>query len=305
MAGYTYQERIGALFLAALATGAYLCTLVYCLRWLSFSDQGWKLRKPIDRTSLTIALMLFALSSIHITLAAVTTVEWAEYAVSRFVPNSSKLPWSATVMCTVTNTSVLITDGFLIYRCWLICAKSLRSILFPSVFWVGGLVCTILQIYWQVVKSADIAGVWVPVNITIGPGTVLTPFWASTIVVNIYTTARIVYRIWKAVKIQRNVRSSTRDLDFIARVLFDSGMVYLIVTIPHFIVWWTPNSSAAILVLGWINLPVLCSTFNLIVIRTSQYRAEGDQEWHTEGESNRRFREELSGTTISVVTISN
>ena len=35
-------------------------------------------------------------------------------------------------------------------------------------------------------------------------------------------------------------------------VLFDSGMLYLIVTIPHFIVWWTPNSSVGILVLGWI-----------------------------------------------------
>ena len=98
MGGYTYQERIVALFVAALATGAYLSTLAYCLRWLLFSDQGWKFRKPIDRTMLTITLVLFALSSIHITLAAVTTVEWAGYAVTRFVYNISKSPWSSTVM---------------------------------------------------------------------------------------------------------------------------------------------------------------------------------------------------------------
>lgn len=65
---------------------------------------------------------------------------------------------------------------------------------------------------------------------------------------------------------------------------------------------------------------VICSTFNLIVVRTSHYRAKGDQEHvevdgvasdvqfvkskQTGDESSRCLREELSGTIASVATIS-
>ncbi|KAF9474375.1 hypothetical protein BDN70DRAFT_899007 [Pholiota conissans] len=287
MPSYTYQERIGALFVAALVTGMYLCTLVYSLRWLLFNDQGWRLRKRINWIMLVATVTLFALSSTHIILAATSTVIYIDNIVNmapgnpRFVnavPADPKLPWSATVMCTVTNFSVLITDGFLIYRCWQVCAKSSKSIIFPAIFWVGGLACTILQIYWQVVMSAAIPKVWVPVNMTIGPGTILTPFWGSTIVVNFYATGRIIYCIWKAAEAQKKALSPSRDLHFLIRVLLDSGMLYLLVTIPHFVVWWMPNESAGIIILGWINLPVVCSAFNLIIIRTSQYRVTGKGE---------------------------
>ena len=55
---------------------------------------------------------------------------------------------------------------------------------------MGGFVCTILQAYWQIVKVRQLPGVWTPVNMTVGPGTILTPFWASTILVNMYATGK-------------------------------------------------------------------------------------------------------------------
>jgi len=224
-----------------------------------------------------------------------------------------KVPWESVVMCTVVNASVLMVDGFLIYRCWAVSSYRKRRILFPVLFWVGGFICTILQLYWQVVQTAHVADVWTPVNMTIGPGTVLTPFWGCTIVVNIYATGVIVYYIWINTGGGRQSRStrhlpislspsgtlgpavglesfnngdsdlvrasmseSRRELRFIVRVLIESGALYLLITIPHFAVWWT-TSGLAIITLGWANLPVVGTAFNLIIVRTARYRVDADQ----------------------------
>ena len=67
-------------------------------------------------------------------------------------------------------------------------SRSLKTIIFPSLFWIGGVVCTVIQLYWQAVRGTDNTTAWTPVNMSVGPGTVLTPFWASTIIINLYTT---------------------------------------------------------------------------------------------------------------------
>ncbi|KDR79645.1 hypothetical protein GALMADRAFT_137439 [Galerina marginata CBS 339.88] len=268
-------DRFLAVFFAALATGIYLCTLAYCIRWLVYTDEGWKIRKRINKTMLSGTLSIFILSSIHTSFAVATSFETIRHMELGIVddPNVA-LPWTAVVLCTMANTVVLIADGFLIYRCWLVCFKSFSKIIFPCFFWVGGVVCTVLQAYWQIVQSAAIVTAWTPVNMDIGPGTILTPFWGSTIVVNVYATSVIVYTLWKtARRDESKLSESTGQLLFIMRVIIESGALYLIMTIPHFIVWWTP-SGTAILILGWINVPVVGSAFNLIILRTSWHRAK-------------------------------
>ncbi|KAH9476396.1 hypothetical protein JR316_0011971, partial [Psilocybe cubensis] len=190
--------------------------------------------------------------------------------------------------CTVTNMAVLTVDGFLIFRCWQVCERAYKMVISPIVLWIGGAACTVLQIYWQIVQSAEIHKAWTPINMTVGPGTILTPFWGCSIAVNVYSTGVILHRIWRHVQGQKRfstaMSSSTRDLRFVMRVLVESGALYLLITIPHFIVWWTP-SSTAILILAWTNLPAVGCTFNLIVIRTSQRRVERDKDC----ERNRAF----------------
>ncbi|KDR79634.1 hypothetical protein GALMADRAFT_137428 [Galerina marginata CBS 339.88] len=270
-------DRFLAVFFAALATGTYICTLVYCIRWLVYTDEGWKIRKKIDRTLLSGTLSIFVLSSIHTSFAVATSFETIRHLELGIVdPTNVPLPWTSAVLCTMANSVVLIADGFLIYRCWLVSFKSFPKIIFPCFFWVGGVVCTVLQAYWQIVQSASIVTAWTPVNMDIGPGTILTPFWGSTIVVNIYATSVIVYKLWKTARTDESKLSgSTGQLLFIMRVVIESGAIYLMMTIPHFIVWWTP-SGTAILILGWSNLPVVGSAFNLIIVRTSWHRAKED-----------------------------
>ncbi|KAF9557008.1 hypothetical protein CPC08DRAFT_710733 [Agrocybe pediades] len=264
-----------------MATGVYLCTLVACIRWLVYTDEGWKIRKRIDKTLLGATLSIFFFSSLHTTLAVTTTFFNIRSLEKGPVPLEDRIPWTDVVMCTATNMAVLIVDGFLLYRCWLVCGKSVRMIIFPAFFWTGGAACTILQIYWQIVQSASISKVWTPVNMNTGPGTILTPFWGCSIAVNIYSTSVILYRIWLHVKEQTKhsaaLSASVRELRFIMRVLIESGALYLMITIPHFIVWWTP-STTAILIFAWTNLPAVGSAFNLILIRTSQRRVENEKE---------------------------
>jgi hypothetical protein len=276
MVSIANTDRLLALFIGAIATGIYLCTLFYCIRWLVYTDEGWRIRKKIHWPMLSGTLSLFVLSSIHISLAASTSfqaIRDTERGIIDTGDDGGRLPWTDLVMCTVSNFCVLIADGFLIYRCWMVCLKSVRIIIFPCFFWIGGFACTILQIYWQVVQTALITSVWTPVNMNVGPGTILTPFWGSTIVVNIYATTTIVYVLWKNAQAQSKHSTSTGEIRLVnvMRVIIESGAIYLLITIPHFIVWWT-TSTLAIVILGWTNLPVVGSAFNLILIRTSRYR---------------------------------
>ena len=93
----TDNDWIVSLLLAGVATGLYLCTLFFCLRWLLFDDQGWRLRKKINWTLLMTTLFLFVLSTTHVTMAAKSTVILVQEDI-RGVPPSPKLPWTSVVM---------------------------------------------------------------------------------------------------------------------------------------------------------------------------------------------------------------
>jgi hypothetical protein len=63
---------------------------------------------------------------------------------------------------------------------------------FPMFLWVGALVCAILQAFLQAVhiNNPDFGPYqWAAVNMDVGPGIVLTPFWGSTTVLNAYCTS--------------------------------------------------------------------------------------------------------------------
>ncbi|KAF5314411.1 hypothetical protein D9619_011835 [Psilocybe cf. subviscida] len=321
-------DRLLALFISALCTGVYFCTFCSCIRWMVFTDDGWRIRRHIRKGVLAATLAIAVFSTTHTVLAVTTSVAIVRQAESptlsiAFSRPNAKLPWESLVMCTVVNTSVLIVDSFLIYRCWAVTSFNKLKIVFPVLFWFGGLVCTILQLYWQIVQTVQISNIWTPVNMSIGPGTVLTPFWGCTIVVNLYATGIIIYHIWAATETatkapqrpshsqthshsesqmqktrsledaetlrggasSRTVnsvpgesegRESTKELRFIVRVLIESGALYLFITVPHFAAWFT-SSSLAIVALGWANLPIVGTAFNLILVRTARRRADAER----------------------------
>lgn len=126
------DDWILSVLVAGSATGVYLCTLAFGLRWLLFEDQGWRVRKNINWTLLAASLSLFILSSTHIIMATMSTMTEVQRDI-RGDPPSSKLPWTSVVMvilrcsfleykpkylsldqCTVVDVSILIADAFLV-----------------------------------------------------------------------------------------------------------------------------------------------------------------------------------------------
>lgn len=93
-------DRLIALFIAALCTGVYICTLLLSVRWLVFKDEGWSIRKRISKGFLAATLAIAVLSTVHIVLAVTTSVARIREAES---PSHSttphqKVPWESVVM---------------------------------------------------------------------------------------------------------------------------------------------------------------------------------------------------------------
>ena len=54
------------LIVQALFYGLYVATLVHCLRWLLFDDEGWSHRKDINWPMLTTAVAIFLFTTASI-----------------------------------------------------------------------------------------------------------------------------------------------------------------------------------------------------------------------------------------------
>ncbi|KAF8185151.1 hypothetical protein BJ912DRAFT_973717 [Pholiota molesta] len=274
------DQDVASIFVGALFYGLYLTTLFHCIRWLVFTDEGWKVRKRISWTMLSTTVALWVLATISRALELRNTMVQvvgeskppAPPPPSGSIGSTTTLPWMAVVICTNANVSTLLADAVLIYRCYIIYDKSKRVIVFPIFLWIGGLMLTALQAYWQIVQSASILKAWQPINMTVGPGTVLTPFWGSTIVLNGYSTFMIIRRIYLVTEGSKG-STSIHQLRFTMRILIESGFLYLATAIAHLVVWWTPNAYA-ISVISGINLSVTGIAFNLILIRAAQRRVE-------------------------------
>ncbi|KAF9004290.1 hypothetical protein BDQ17DRAFT_1424729 [Cyathus striatus] len=277
------QETI-ALFLSCILFGLYLATFLHALRWLLYADSGWKLRsrKATNWIMVLATTALFGCALVNLSIALhglETTLKGLEKVTSHTVARGVSRPFTrptvvAVITCTTANVSVLIADCIMIHRCFAVWGGSRRLIVFPSLLWIGGVVCTILQAYVQIVQHRLVTSAWQPVNMTVGPGTILTPFWGSTIVLNAYCTSLIVYRIWSVTRISE---SSSSSLLFVMRVVVESGFLYLAIAVAHFVTWWTP-SNFAIVIVSYINIPIIGITFNLISIRTAKFKAQGQKE---------------------------
>ncbi|KIJ41913.1 hypothetical protein M422DRAFT_780142 [Sphaerobolus stellatus SS14] len=262
----------------ALFLGIYLTTFVRCLRWLVWADEGWKLRKKINWTMLIITLLISGCIFTNMVVFLQSRMESLRpdhlAAPPSKVGTINAPTWVDIVICTNANMTTLFADAVLILRLWQIYGKSLRVAILPILLWLGAFACTILQAFWQTVQERGIQTAWHPINTSVGPGAILTPFWGATMLLNMYATPMIALRIWQVTK-KSEGDTSIQSLRFVMRVLIESGFMYVVVTTSHFVVWWTPNSYA-IAIISAMNTPMTGIGFNLILIRTAEKKAENE-----------------------------
>ena len=62
------------LFVQAVMFGSYLATLVHCLRWIVYDDEGWKVRKKVNWGMLAITLFVFLSSTTNLGISLQMTL---------------------------------------------------------------------------------------------------------------------------------------------------------------------------------------------------------------------------------------
>jgi hypothetical protein len=92
-----------------------------------------------------------------------------------------------------SSTSIAKDDNrtFQMYRLWITYLKRASVMWFPFILWLGGIACVGMQTFLQIKNIHDPnfgPYRWSKVNMNVGPGIVVTPFLASTIVLNAYCT---------------------------------------------------------------------------------------------------------------------
>lgn len=243
------DKRVSIVFAGALSFGLYASTLLICLRWLLFVDEGWKLRttRNINWPIVIVTLLILACNLAYL----IETFEWTKVAVWHAVhfPGVSydKPEWTSIVSCTVANANVLLADIVLIIRCWTVYGgRGTAVIVFPSFLWIGALLCTILQIYLQIAHTIDPTigpYSWASVNMKMGPGIVLIPFWICTVVLNAYVAVMLIRRIYNTAEHCR-FSTSIEHFHFIIHVIAESGVLYFSITVAHFLSWFGSDKFA-------------------------------------------------------------
>jgi hypothetical protein len=142
--------------------------------------------------------------------------------------------------------------------------KRMAVMWFPIFLWFGGIACMSLETFLQVknIKDPNFKPFkWAKVEMQFDSGIVFLSFLASTIVINGYCTGELVetiqtvltdllsnlgllvWRIWKNVK-RVGSSSSSRQLQTLMRILMESGVLHLTMSIVHSITFFSHSGFA-------------------------------------------------------------
>ncbi|KIL57852.1 hypothetical protein M378DRAFT_171232 [Amanita muscaria Koide BX008] len=171
--------------------------------------------------------------------------------------------------------TVLSIDSTLIYRCWIVYAKSWRVIFVPVIFWFASLACSALFIYY---KTLAYQGQNIPIKIFQNEERTITGVYGCNVAITIYTTAAIVYRIWYT---RKTSYGNPRRLNYTMRILAESGILYtftLLFSLTGALLSARNDAtwvdSVIYNVSDAINFSMAGTAFNLILIRVYQSRVE-------------------------------
>jgi len=234
------------LFTKAFLWGIYLVSFFVCLRWLVLSDDGMSLRKRFNRPMLIITIILFVFSSIDFALCMYSTVFQGAYI------------WLSDITGFLEVLTCIIIDSVMILRCWLIYNKSWRIAAFPLLLLLYNVSCLPLLTYWSCGSTTP--------KTESDCSDIRVAFFTSSVMLTIYATAAIIWKILKH-------SISLRRFHFVIRVIVESGSLYTLTSIATFFVLFRRDREPFHMVAA-IGFPIACIAYNLILIRVAQNRVE-------------------------------
>ncbi|KAF5339700.1 hypothetical protein D9758_014905 [Tetrapyrgos nigripes] len=279
------EAQILGLFLSSIFWGIYLVTFFPCVRYLVWDKKG-DLRsvKAINWTMLLFALLLAFFATFDVALSLM-------HAIEAFIlytgPGGSEERYTGltdwvNIMKTV-NVFVgkQISDGALVYRCWIVTNKNYLLLILPALLWLGDLAMTVfITVLEATAGSTHELLTGGEARIT----AVITSAWSMSIANNIMTTGLIVWFIRRVDRHnalyamqtsslnnssgnRRLFRRKRTRLQNVIRIMIESGLMYTVTAIIAFITFVTGNNS--FYATTDVELQVLAIAYNLIIIRVS------------------------------------
>ncbi|KAF8068866.1 hypothetical protein FPV67DRAFT_1490019 [Lyophyllum atratum] len=266
--------QVVAVFVECIFYGIYLVTFLASLKSIlwSGSQRTWASRLTSNRSMFLVIMVIFTISTLNLALGLVRLLQGLIYHTQPGGGAIAELgqDWINIVKPLTVHLQTITADVVLIHRCWIMCDKSYRMIIFPVFLWLGGVAVTALSMYMQGVLTS---------GSRVNGGTlshVYISFWSATITINIYATAMIVLRIWRSVRETAMAHRFTpfyspktqSRLQNIIRIIIESGLIYTAMSIIVFVTQLSGSNSVYITTAAEIQLTGIA--FNLILIRAKK-----------------------------------
>ncbi|KAJ7083922.1 hypothetical protein C8R43DRAFT_1051924 [Mycena crocata] len=255
MISFAMSEMI-ALMLEALAYGMYLILFFACLS-VAFARR--KEKRGFNSKFLATSLLLFVLITWHLITDAVmlflaynneTTLEADIY--------YSNIPGTLNVMKTGVYVCVtLISDAFMLYRCFVVWNRSLAIIALPLLLLAADIATGVAGLV--VLKRSTTT------FFTENQLRVTSAFFGLTMATNNVSTVLIAVRVWQGQRQMKGITTMS-SLNKLVVVVLESGAMYstmLVLVLGTFV----GQSTAAFNILIDIVSPVIGIVFSLIIVR--------------------------------------
>ncbi|KAJ7911430.1 hypothetical protein B0H13DRAFT_572569, partial [Mycena leptocephala] len=253
--------------LCSVRAGILLTTFVPCLRSLLFSaSQRFQVkpRHEIKFPILAVTVLMFMVSSFSAVLSMLGVIDgFINYdgpgGALEFY-NTVNGGWKHWMMAVEDSVQVILGDGLLIYRCYVLYDRNWCAISIPAVAWMGLVAMSITSSY---------ATITLPKGARLNDHSIL-PFLSATLlltfITSIITTYLIIRRLYR-VEFHPHLRGRIRPhiLTRIATIFFETGLIYTLSVIASLGVYLTGSELQFVAALAMIHIvPITC---NLLLIR--------------------------------------
>ncbi|KAJ7255197.1 hypothetical protein C8J57DRAFT_1655917 [Mycena rebaudengoi] len=220
----THTARLIALFVCCVLYGVLLTTFFLSIRSLLFSANQNKIhlksRRDIKYPIVAATVLMFFISTFSVVMSLQDVLEAFIYydgpGGAREFYNSQIEGWKHWIVAVEDAAQVIIGDGSLIYRCYVLYDKKWRAIALPGSIWVALSVISILTAYCEAILSLNDPSI----------RRLLTATLLLTLATSSMTTYLIIRRL-VSIQSRLELRGDIQPhfLSRVAKLFFESGLL--------------------------------------------------------------------------------
>ncbi|KAJ8464015.1 hypothetical protein ONZ45_g17386 [Pleurotus djamor] len=281
------ESQLIGLFVQAVLYGFVLFTFPPCVQALLWSNDIRKPYSSIQWPMLLIAIVLVVFATLDVTLNMLHAIKAFIFykGVGGAIEEYTNISDWINIMGTVDVVfPIILGDGVLIYRCWIVYGKSNWVVIVPLLLLLGSFITAIWTIVLEVTLQARATLQFIKLKPVIMTSTL------TTLIQNVLTTSLIIWRIWRVdretaryISTMRAFGTTTQNLrnpepprpptrlQQVIRIVIESGLILTITAIVSTAVYVTDSNS--FIIVGDAQVQVIPIAFNLIIIRAKNQTA--------------------------------